>query len=156
QERVGRLFQISFGMWANGLRGVDEGGVTVGELRARLGAACNLPGLERWGWLRLGRERGEDGVGTRRGIKDDPVGRPARAGTFARGLWARVVEEVGGRWSERFGADTVEGVRRALGARKTSMPWAMPELYPADGFRARVVGETESADERPVVALLGQ
>jgi hypothetical protein len=32
------------------LRLIDEDGVTVDDLRARARAACNIGGLERWGW----------------------------------------------------------------------------------------------------------
>ncbi|MGB7053010.1 MAG: hypothetical protein WBG41_15710 [Acidimicrobiales bacterium] len=48
-ERVGRLFRISTPMWANGLRLIDDDGVTVEELRSRARSACNIGGLERWG-----------------------------------------------------------------------------------------------------------
>src|SRR5262245_66657901 len=52
-ERVGGLFRISMPMWANGLRFIEEEGVTVGDLHARAHAACNLGGLERWGWISI-------------------------------------------------------------------------------------------------------
>jgi len=50
-ERVGRHFRISLPTWANGLRFIDESGITVNELRARARASCNIGGLERWGWI---------------------------------------------------------------------------------------------------------
>jgi hypothetical protein len=53
-DRVGRLFRISIAMWANGLRLIEENGTTVDDLRARARAACNIGGLERWGWITLG------------------------------------------------------------------------------------------------------
>ena len=53
-EHVGRLFRISLATWANALRFIDEEGVTVDELRARAGAASNIGGLERWGWISVG------------------------------------------------------------------------------------------------------
>jgi hypothetical protein len=64
-ERVGRHFRISLPMWTNGLRFIDEDGITVGELRARARAACNIGGLERWGWISVGDTGGRrrDGYG---------------------------------------------------------------------------------------------
>ena len=52
--RVGHRFRISLPMWTNGLRLIDEDGVTVDDLRARARAACNIGGLERWGWISIG------------------------------------------------------------------------------------------------------
>jgi hypothetical protein len=48
-ERVGRLFNISTAMWANGLRLIDEDGITLDDLRSRSRSTCNIGGLERWG-----------------------------------------------------------------------------------------------------------
>jgi hypothetical protein len=53
-DRVGRCVRISLPMWSNGLRHVDEDGVTVDVLQGRARARCNLGGLERWGWISLG------------------------------------------------------------------------------------------------------
>ena len=53
-ERVGRHVRISLPMWTNGLRFIAEDGITVDELQARAHAACNIGGLERWGWISVG------------------------------------------------------------------------------------------------------
>ena len=53
-ERIRRLFRISMPMWANGLRFIDDQGITVDGLRVRARAACNIGGLERWGWITVG------------------------------------------------------------------------------------------------------
>ena len=81
-DRVGRLFRISMPMWADGLRFIDGAGITVDELRTRARAGCNIPGLERWGWITVG-EAGAGrrvGFGTLRGVKGATVLRPTRAG----------------------------------------------------------------------------
>jgi hypothetical protein len=154
-ERVGRLFRISLPMWTNGLRLIDEDGVPIGELRRRARAACNLGGLERWGWIAVGDGR-RAGYGTQRGLGPDTVVRPTRAGAYARRLWPRAVAEVERRWRERFGGQAVDTLRSELAPLTPGMPWSPPEVGPADGFATHVV-EGEAADgEGPLAALLGQ
>lgn len=164
-RHVGRLFRISLPMWANALRFVDEDGVTVGELRRRARADANLGGLERWGWIRVGEGTGgrREGYGTARGINDDTVLRPTRAGAYARRLTPKVVGEVEQRWRERFGEDVIEALSTRLAGRTGAppMPWSPPEVHPSDGFFTHVV-EAEPAEEGraaaalPLAALLGQ
>ena len=62
-ERVGRHFRVSLPMWTNGLRLIDGDGVAVDKLRRQARAACNIGGLERWGWIVVG-----DVNGKRRGL----------------------------------------------------------------------------------------
>jgi hypothetical protein len=160
-ERVGRLFRISLPMWTNGLRFIDENGITVDELRARARAACNIGGLERWGWISVGDVGGprRDGYGTHRGVKGDTVLRPTRAGVYARRMWPRSVGEVEDRWRARFGVDVIDRLRQALLAVAAPMPWSLPEIHPSDGFHTQIdggPGSTTLGVERPLVALLGQ
>jgi hypothetical protein len=162
-DRVGRAFRISLPMWTNGLRLIDGEGTTVDELRARARAACNLGGLERWGWISVGHPGGNrrDGYGTRRGITGTTRLFPTRAGVYARRGWPRVVHDVEARWHTRFGGDAIAALREALLAVATPMPWSPPETHPSDGFYTHVIqnGATidpDLDDERPLVALLGQ
>jgi hypothetical protein len=95
-DRVGRCVRISLAMWTNGLRHIDEDGVTVDQLRAHARAACNIGGLERWGWISVG-ETGSGrrtGYGSHRGVTRDTVLRPTRAGRYARRAWPKVVHGV--------------------------------------------------------------
>ncbi len=155
-ERTGRLFPMSYAMWANGLRLVDESGVTVRELRTGARANCNLAGLERWRWVALGEDGpGRPGFGTRRGITEDTVVRPTRAGIFARRLWPRTVADVEERWRRRFGS-AVDELRDALRSAPTDLPWSPPEVHASDGFRTRVVDGPGDAVEVPLAALLGR
>lgn len=160
-ERIGRLVRISLPMWANGLRLIDDDGIAVAELRARANALCNIGGLERWGWISVG-DVGSGrrvGYGSHRGVKGDTVLRPTRAGTFARRRWPRAVAEVEDRWRSRFGGDVIDGLRQALLAVATPMPWSPPESNPSDGFFTRIVGDRgvdPAGEERPLVVLLGQ
>ena len=145
---MGRLFRISLAFWANGLRLIDDGGITVADLRAQAGAGCNVPGLERWGWIHIGDgdEGGprRDGYGSSRGVKPDTVLRPSRGGTWARRVWPDKVAEVEAAWKRRFGPKTVSALNQALRATGLLRPWGLPQVQPADGFRSHVTFAEES------------
>jgi hypothetical protein len=158
-ERVGRLFRISLPMWANGLRFIGADGISAGELRVRARAACNIGGLERWGWITVG-DAGNgrrDGYGSHRGVKSGTVLRVTRAGAYARRLWPEAVAGVEQRWRDRFGGGVVDSLRDALrryaGRR---MPSAPPEVHPSDGFRTHVVDGPHSDDNGWLAGRLGQ
>jgi hypothetical protein len=161
-ERVGRHFRISLPMWTNGLRFIDEDGVTVDEVRARARSSCNLGGLERWGWISIGETGAQrrDGYGSHRGVKGDSVLRPTRAGTYARRAWPRVLTGIEDRWRTRFGGDVIDALRNALLSLATPLAWSPPEVSPANGFHTRTVdGDGAAVDgdgDRPLAALLGQ
>jgi hypothetical protein len=161
-DHLGRPFRISLPMWANGLRLVADEGVTVEELRGRTRAGCNIGGLERWGWLSVG-DGGpgrRPGYGSHRGVTARTTLRPTPAGRHARQLWPSVVARVEMRWRERFGSQPVEALgaalQEALAGIDRPMPWAPPEVSPADGFRTHVI-DGGTTDEAPsLVGLLGQ
>jgi hypothetical protein len=161
-DRVGRCVRISLAMWSNGLRHIDEDGVTVDQLHARARAACNIGGLERWGWISVG-DTGSGrraGYGSHRGVTGETVLRPTRAGRYARRAWPKVVHGVEARWRTRFGDRVVEATRRAfldqLGE-DAVLPWSPPEVNPSDGFQTRTIDGPKAVEEdRPLVALLGQ
>lgn len=170
-DRVRQAFRISFAMWANGLRCIDESGVTVGELLAASRAVCNLGGLERWGWIAVADKSGawsqasghrRAGYGSHRGITDSTMLRPTRAGSLARRAWPKILERVDEAWEERFGDGDVGALQEALSGLGGGMPWAVPEVHHGDGFWTRVHGVDGSAsgtldDTRlPLAALLGQ
>jgi hypothetical protein len=157
-KRVGALFRISLPMWANGLRLIDEGGTTVGEVRRRARAACNLGGLEQWGWIAIGDDPDtrRAGYGTRKGLTAETVLRPTRAGAYARRAWPRAVAAVAERWRERFGADLMDALLSELAPAAAGMPWSPPEVHPSDGFFTHVLAGDGPEGERPPAALLGQ
>jgi len=160
-ERTGRLFRLSIAMWANGLRCIDEDGITVDELRAQARAACNIAGLERWGWITVGDPGGgrRDGYGTHRGVKGAVVLRPTRAGSYARRLWPQAVAGVEQRWRGRFGDQAIGSLRDALLLSPTpsagQMPWAVPEVHPSDGLRSHVVSAAAASGAEADVAGAG-
>jgi hypothetical protein len=157
-QRIVRPFRISLPMWTNGLRFIADDGVTVDELRSLARAACNLGGLERWGWIAVGEvsNKRRDGYGSHRGIKGDTILRPTRAGTYARKAWPGIVAGVEERWRTRFGTDVIDALRAALIEVTAPMPWSPPEVHPSDGFRTHVIEGDAAVAEVPFVALLGQ
>lgn len=155
--QAGRAFKISLPMWANGLRLIDEGGVTVAQLRSRAGAACNLGGLERWGWISVGDGPGRRaGYGTSSGLRGDTVIAPTRAGRCARRLFPETVGLVEQRWRDRFGAQLVDTLRDLLADGSDTLPWALPEVHSSDGFVTHVTGAEHTSRDAPLVVLLGQ
>jgi hypothetical protein len=158
-EQVGRHFRVSLPMWTNGLRFIDDEGITVDELRSRARAKCNISGLERWGWISVGDpgQTRRNGYGTSRGVEGDTVLRPTRAGAYARRVWPRVVSGIEERWRKRFGPAAIDTLRDALLGVVTPMPWSPPEVAPPNGFFTHVIdGDGSDDSERPLVALLGQ
>jgi hypothetical protein len=131
---VGRVFRISFPMWANGLRLIPEDGIPVDELARQAGARCNVAGLERWGWITVGESGGarRAGYGSKRGIRP----------------------EVEARWESRFGASTVAALRNALTF--PELPWAPPEVHSPDGFRTHATSTGDAAAAVPLVVSLGR
>lgn len=157
-RRAGRLFRISIAMWANGLRLIDDNGITVDELRARARAACNIGGLERWGWITVG-DAGparRDGYGSHRGVRGDTALRPTRAGAFARRLWPRAVMDIEQRWQDRFGAVVVGSLREALLPVAGQMPSSPPEVHASDGFYTHVIKGPPGDEGSSLAGLLGQ
>jgi hypothetical protein len=149
----GRAFRISLAFWANALRAIPPEGITVAALHEQTGAACNLGGLERWGWVTVGEPAAprRPGFGTRRGIRADTMIRPSRLGEYARRAWPRVLEEVDAKWHDRFGAGPVDDLHRVLATTSTALPrppvpWSPPEVHASDGFLTHVV-TAERVDE---------
>ena len=157
-EHLNRLFRISIAMWANGLRFIEEDGVTVDQLHALARARCNIGGLERWGWISVGDAGAErrEGYGSHRGVKGSTVLRPTRAGSYARRLWPRLITTVEERWRVRFGPRVVGPLRDVLSTLSRSMPWAPPEVHPSDGFYTHVIEGPEVKEDPPLVSLMGQ
>ena len=154
---VGHHFRIATAMWANGLRVIGEDGVTVQELRTGARAACNLGGLERWGWISIG-ERGigrRPGYGTHRGIRAETMVHLTPAGRYAKRRWPRGMDEVEQRWRTRFGTGPVDALIYELRTRAGAVPWAPPEVSPTDGFRTKIIDGDPDSDADPGSVPLG-
>jgi hypothetical protein len=155
--RFGRRFRISLPMWANGLRVIAEEGVTLSHARSAARAHCNLGGLERWGWVKVGTEPWgrRTGFGSSRGITADTVLRPTSAGSEARRLWPAVVARTEENWRRRFGSEVVDALNDAVRG-PSDAPWSPPEVHPTDGFFSHIVEGQPSGEGRPLIVRLGQ
>jgi len=90
---------VSLTMWANFLRFLPPDGVPLRDV-ADLVPLVNLPGLERWGYVRVGPGPGDSRPSPPR---QDAIVRPTRWGRLAQDICeplAGVIEE---RWRDRFG-----------------------------------------------------
>lgn len=135
-----------------------RGGFTVAGLRCRAGAACNLGGLERWGWIRLG-----DGPGRRRGYGTSR-GLLARGGRPSDQSWLLRPPAVPG--DARHGGAALAGPLRSAAGRPPfeislargsgTLPWSLPEVHPSDGFATHATGGEHTPQDAPLVVLLGQ
>jgi hypothetical protein len=102
---------VSLAMWANFLRYVPGDGVSQPLVRD-LAALTNLPGLQRWGYVRVA----------------GGVVRPTGHGVRAQELFGPLCAQVEARWHGRFGP----GLRRALEPIASPLlPRYMPVLSPA-------------------------
>lgn len=163
----GRAFRISLACWTNALRAIPSEGITVAALYEQTGAASNLGGLERWGWVTVGDPAvaRRAGFGTLRGLRADTIIRPSRLGAYARRTWPSVLDQVDVKWRTRFGAEPVDDLYRVLGtmnagSSRSRLPWSPPEVHPSDGFLTHVIAPSPKGGpeevEPPLAALLGR
>jgi hypothetical protein len=128
--------RLSLLVWANVMRFVAEGALSVRDLAARALAPekqikFELGCLERWGFVVLkphptddrpvptaahrqsGREL-RDGWGSGRGIRADWLVRLTSKGLTASGIWPPLFSAIERRWDMRFGKDEIDRLRHAL------------------------------------------
>lgn len=139
---AGGPWLVSLVMWENCLRYLTSDGITVAELARAARTATNLDGMRRWGYVRI----------------DPPPPRkpgprsvlyPTPAGLAAQQLWRPVLAEVESRWDERFGADTVDGLRAALRAVAARLPDGLPDCLPILGHGLYTRGRGPGDDQFP-------
>jgi len=133
---AGRGFLVSFVMWSNFMRFVEEDGLSVRDLSARAGIAKgsvhpSLAGMERWGYVVVGRAAGDSRPKPPRA---DLIVRPTARGRTAREVWRPLPQLVEDRWRERFGADAVDRVRDAVAAVLGQLEVSLPRYLPVLGF----------------------
>lgn len=127
----GALWLTSQAMWANVMRYVPDGGITVGELRAQARTnGLKLRGLKGWRYITLDGEPD----------KDATVIRCTKKGALAQEQWRTLAAEIEARWGERFGRSEVSELRDSLdallGQIRLDLPRYMPMVYPTQGGRA--------------------
>jgi hypothetical protein len=172
--------RLSLVVWANLLRFVGEGGISVRELAAQALASVDrmkfrLGCLERWEFVILqppgqtvsGRER-RAGWGSGRGIRLDWVVWPTSQALAASEIWPPLFGEIETgeiepgeielRWKARFGKDVIGRLRGALQAVADKLEFELPHGLPGSWedtatFPPRVQRGTASL---PLPTLLSQ
>lgn len=103
---------VSMPMWSNFMRWLPADGAPAADL-ADLIELVNLPGLQRWSYVRVHADRSIT---------------PSRDGGHAQQLWPELVDELDARWTSRFGGD----LHAALLAMDVDadLPWHLPVSGP--------------------------
>ncbi len=113
------------------MRYVGEEGITVGELQRLARTGSNLAGMQRWGYISLDPDPS-------RGRSKQPVAgaviRTTEAGRRAQAVWEPLLDEIEGRWRERFGPDEVAELRRALASVAAQLDPGLPDCLPILGY----------------------
>jgi hypothetical protein len=146
-EAGGGARVVSVVMWSNFLRFVGDG-TTVDELPTASGlpkprTLSTLGGMERWRYIAVGPAAVDkrDGWGSARGLRGDWVVRPTSAGRAAAEIWRPLFDDIEQRWEERFGAETIDELRRSLAAIVRRVDVELPELVPiVDGKDGMAAG----------------
>jgi DNA-binding MarR family transcriptional regulator len=119
-------------LWANLLRLVPEGGITVGELRRQARTEMiQLQGMERWGHIIVTPNPGDSRP---KPPERDRLVHLTVNGRKAQEVWrplAGVVEE---RWRQRFGENEIGALRKSLSAILSRIDLALPEYLPILGY----------------------
>jgi methyltransferase (TIGR00027 family) len=122
-------WQTSLVMWANCLRHVPDGGITVAAMREAARTGTNLDGMRRWRYVTY---TPDPGHGKR--PRPDAIVRLTPGGQRARRVWDGVPAEIEQRWRDRFGAPAVDGLRAALAAVVAELDPRLPDCLPVLGF----------------------
>ena len=110
--------------------------------------------MERWGYVTVdGAGSGRDGFGSGRGIRTTSVIGPTAAGTAMRAIWRPLTGTIEARWSERFGSDAIDRLRRALASASepgdSALPRFVPIIAPTNGFVTVLPDDVRPDDEAP-------
>jgi len=172
--------RLSWMIWSNLMRFTREDGLSVRDVarqalapekRIRFELGC----LERWGFVELQPERGDDrsapiathrrtgrklrdGWGSGRGIRSNWIVHPTHKGLEAIQIWPMLSDEIEERWKARFGDAFIARLRKSLlavvGQLELEMPHALPSDWPeAETFPPRV---TKTTANLPLPTLLSQ
>jgi methyltransferase (TIGR00027 family) len=117
---------VSLTMWANFLRFLPPDGVPLRDV-ADLAPLVNLPGLERWGYVRVGPGPGGSRASPPR---QDAIVRPTRWGRLAHDICEPLAGVIGERWRDRFGEAVTgqlsEALRTVVGPAGDEWPAFLP------------------------------
>ena len=118
---------VSRAMFENCLRFVTDQPITVGKLETLARTPTNLGGMRRWGYITIDAAAGKAHRG---GPGPDAVLKATSRGLRAREVWLELPGLVEQRWRDRYGADQIEGLRRALAAVAGQLDPGLPDVLP--------------------------
>jgi len=159
--------RLSWVLWANLMRFVGEGAVSVCDLAAQALASerrmrFELGCLERWRFVMLEpdppRRELREGWGSGRGIRRDWMVRLTSKGLTASKIWPPLSGAIERRWERRFGKDEISRLRRTLqdvaGKLDIELPQGLPGVWEwNDEFPRRV---KRGRERLPLPALLSR
>jgi len=109
----GAVYATSLALWSNFMRAVPADGVSIAELERRVRARLPLDGMRRWKFVTIASDADPDPVRARVPRRDWRI-TPTPKGLQAQAVWRGLPDEIEQRWSERFGAGAVAGLRTDL------------------------------------------
>ena len=120
----GAVYATSLVCWSNFMRAVPERGVSIAELERTVRARLPLDGMRRWRYVTIAPDPGDQRARVPR--REWRI-TPTLAGLGAQSVWRGLPEEIEQRWTRRFGASAVAGLREDLealvrGLRLTDLP----------------------------------
>lgn len=117
----------SLAMWTNCMQHLQQGPITVAELERRARTPANLPGMVRWGYIRIQ----PDPSDTRpKPPQSDWLITLKPGGELAIEIWRSLEAEIEDRWRNRFGADLYSSLRQSLAAIVSNLDPALPDCMP--------------------------
>jgi hypothetical protein len=119
-------------MWSNCMAFVGEEGISVGKLASLARTKTNLDGMRRWGYITYG-PAGSDERRTGRPLRSWII-RATPEGRKAREVWSSLFAAIEQRWELRFGATTLEELRRSLFALTAHLDRDLPDCLPILGY----------------------
>jgi hypothetical protein len=145
--------RLSLVVWANLMRFLSAGPLTVGDLAAKALAPVTqikfeLGCLERWGFIAMQAGK-RPGYGSGRGIRADWPVYLTTKGRKAGGIWPGLFAEIEGRWEKRFGAEEMGRLRDALAEIEGQLEWELPEGLTLGWDAAQQYARKEQRDEAP-------
>lgn len=121
---------ISWGMYATGLRFLNDRGLTERQLERLARTPTNLNGLQRWGYVLVTPDPADKRA---KPPRSSWLITPTMGGRRTQEIWAPLTAEIEKRWEWRFGTK-IERLREVLLAVTSKLDPALPTCMPILGF----------------------
>ncbi len=121
----------SMAMWWNCLRFVPDEGITVREMESLARTKTNLPGMIRWGFVKI---EPRPVTPAANAIKLNATVRLTHPGKKSKEVWAPLFGEIEERWRARFGSNEIDRLRELLRKLACQYGIAFPDCMPILGY----------------------